>query len=219
MNNVMRGMGMTSQRTRDRMITRLQDKGIKDQRVLAAMRELPRHCFVDEALATRAYEDTALPIGHSQTISHPYTVARMTELLINGDLPERVLEIGTGSGYQAALLSKIVPMLYTVERISVLQQQARRRFRELNLPNIRCKHSDGSWGWVEQGPFDAILVTAAPQEVPNALLEQLAIGARLILPLGDQVQRLAIVTRKSADAYEREDFEDVKFVPLLTGAS
>lgn len=219
MNNVIRGTGMTSQRTRDRMIARLQDKGIKDQRVLASMREVPRHCFVDEALATRAYEDTALPIGHSQTISHPYTVARMTELLISGELPERVLEIGTGSGYQAAVLSKIVPMLYTVERISVLQQQARRRFRELNLSNIRCKHSDGSWGWAEQGPFDAILVTAAPQEIPNALLEQLAIGARLILPLGDQVQRLAIVTRKGDDAYEREDYEDVKFVPLLTGAS
>lgn len=210
--------GMISQRTQDRMVVRLQEKGIKDVRVLSAMREVPRHFFVDEAMATRAYEDDALPIGHGQTISHPYTVARMTELLMCSSNLQRVLEIGTGSGYQAAVLSKLVPMLYTVERIEVLQQQARRRFRELDLANIRCKHSDGSWGWREQGPFDAILVTAAPSEIPQALLKQLAIGARLILPLGEQEQRLAIVTCTATNTYEREDFEDVKFVPLVSGA-
>ena len=212
------GIGMTSQRTRDRLVQRLREKGIEDLSVLDVMRRTPRHLFVDEALSSRAYEDTALPIGYSQTISQPYIVARMSEELIRGQIPHKVLEVGTGSGYQTAVLAQLVDEVYTVERIDALVKSARQRLRELGLSNVRMKHSDGSWGWAQQAPFDAILVTAAPPEIPPALLEQLADGGRLVIPVGGgRSQTLAVVTRRGTIC-EREDLEDVNFVPLLGGA-
>jgi protein-L-isoaspartate(D-aspartate) O-methyltransferase len=212
------GIGMTSQRTRDRLVQRLREKGIEDLSVLDVMRRTPRHLFVDEALSSRAYEDTALPIGYSQTISQPYIVARMSEELIRGQIPHKVLEVGTGSGYQTAVLAQLVDEVYTVERIDALVKTARQRLRELGLSNVRMKHSDGSWGWAQQAPFDAILVTAAPPEIPPALLEQLADGGRLVIPVGGgRSQTLAVVTRRGTIC-EREDLEDVNFVPLLGGA-
>ncbi|MFA7096055.1 MAG: protein-L-isoaspartate(D-aspartate) O-methyltransferase [Gammaproteobacteria bacterium] len=217
MSQLLRGIGMTSQRTRDRLVQRLREEGIKNPAVLEVMREVPRHIFVDEALASRAYEDTALPIGHGQTISQPYIVARMTEILLAEGVPEKVLEVGTGSGYQTAVLARLVPQVYTVERIEAFLRPARERFRMLGLRNIRLKHSDGSWGWPEHGPYPAILVTAAPEEIPAALLEQLAPGGRLVIPVGPRgKQTLALITR-GAEGYERVDIERVSFVPLLGG--
>ena len=211
-----RGIGMTSQRTRDRLIERLREKGIRNERLLEVIRRTPRHLFVDEALSSRAYEDTALPIGFNQTISQPYIVARMTESLLAGS-PQKVLEIGTGSGYQAAVLAQLVSQVYTVERIMALVPLARQRFRDLNLRNLHLKQSDGTWGWPQQAPFDAILVTAAPAEIPTALLDQLAEGGRLVIPIGTGAgQTLAVITRNS-DGYEREDLEQVSFVPLVGG--
>jgi protein-L-isoaspartate(D-aspartate) O-methyltransferase len=211
------GIGMTSARTRERLIERLRAKGIDDVPVLNAIRETPRHLFVDEALASRAYEDTALPIGHSQTISQPYIVARMTAALLAGGTPQKVLEVGTGSGYQTMVLAKLVPAVYSVERIAPLLERARRLLRELGVRNVRLKHSDGSWGWPEQGPFDAIIVTAAPEAVPPALLEQLAIGGRMIVPIGGRgIQDLIRITRRD-DHYEQEMLDKVSFVPLLGG--
>ncbi|MBZ0070995.1 MAG: protein-L-isoaspartate(D-aspartate) O-methyltransferase [Gammaproteobacteria bacterium] len=213
-----RGIGMTSQRTRDRLIDRLREKGIRSEAVLEVMRRTPRHLFVDEALSSRAYEDTALPIGFNQTISQPYIVARMTEALLAEGIPTKVLEVGTGSGYQAAVLAQLVPRVYTVERIDALVRSARQRFRTLELRNIQLKQSDGSWGWPQQAPFDAILVTAAPAEIPRPLLEQLADGGRLVIPVGGASgQTLTVVTRRG-DVYEREDLEPVSFVPLVGGA-
>ena len=213
------GIGMTSQRTRDRLVERLREKGIENLSVLDVMRRTPRHLFVDEALSSRAYEDTALPIGYSQTISQPYIVARMTEELIRGHMPHKVLEVGTGSGYQTAVLAQLVAQVYTVERIDALVKTARLRLRELGLGNVRVKHSDGSWGWSQQAPFDAILVTAAPPEIPTALLEQLVDGGRLVIPVGGgRSQTLVVVTRRGA-VCEREDLEQVNFVPLLGGAA
>jgi len=213
-----RGIGMTSQRTRDRLIDRLREKGIRSEAVLEVMRRTPRHLFVDEALSSRAYEDTALPIGFNQTISQPYIVARMTEALLAEGIPAKVLEVGTGSGYQAAVLAQLVPRVYTVERIDALVRSARQRFRTLELRNIQLKQSDGSWGWPQQAPFDAILVTAAPAEIPRPLLEQLADGGRLVIPVGGASgQTLTVVTRRG-DVYEREDLEPVSFVPLVGGA-
>ncbi len=209
---------MTSQRTRDRLIDRLREKGIRSEAVLEVMRRTPRHLFVDEALSSRAYEDTALPIGFNQTISQPYIVARMTEALLAEGIPTKVLEVGTGSGYQAAVLAQLVPRVYTVERIDALVRSARQRFRTLELRNIQLKQSDGSWGWPQQAPFDAILVTAAPAEIPRPLLEQLADGGRLVIPVGGASgQTLTVVTRRG-DVYEREDLEPVSFVPLVGGA-
>ncbi|MFA7387315.1 MAG: protein-L-isoaspartate(D-aspartate) O-methyltransferase, partial [Thiohalobacteraceae bacterium] len=206
-----RGIGMTSQRTRDRLIERLREKGIRNEQLLEVIRRTPRHLFVDEALSSRAYEDTALPIGFNQTISQPYIVARMTEALLPG-APQKVLEIGTGSGYQATVLAQLVPQVYTVERIMALVPLARQRFRALNLRNLHLKQSDGTWGWPQQAPFDAILVTAAPAEIPKALLDQLAEGGRLVIPIGTgSGQTLAVVTR-NGDSYEREDLEQVSFV-------
>jgi protein-L-isoaspartate(D-aspartate) O-methyltransferase len=213
------GIGMTSQRTRDRLVERLREKGIESLSVLDVMRRTPRHLFVDEALSSRAYEDTALPIGYSQTISQPYIVARMTEELIRGHVPHKVLEVGTGSGYQTAVLAQLVAQVYTVERIDALVKTARLRLRELGLANVRVKHSDGSWGWSQQAPFDAILVTAAPPEIPTALLEQLVDGGRLVIPVGGgRSQTLAVVKRRGT-VCEREDLEQVNFVPLLGGAA
>lgn len=211
-----RGIGMTSQRTRDRLIERLREKGIRNEQVLEVIRRTPRHLFVDEALSSRAYEDTALPIGFNQTISQPYIVARMTEILL-ANAPQKVLEVGTGSGYQAAVLAQLVPKVYTVERILALVPLARQRFRSLNLRNVNLKQSDGTWGWPQQAPFDAILVTAAPADIPAALLEQLADGGRLVIPVGGgSAQTLAVVTR-CGNVFEREDIEPVSFVPLVGG--
>ena len=207
---------MTSQRTRDRLVQRLRSRGIGDERVLEAMRRTPRHLFVDEALASRAYEETALPIGHCQTISQPYVVARMTEALLRGGELSSVLEVGTGSGYQAALLAQLVPKVYTVERVEELSLSARERIRSLSLHNVRYKLSDGAWGWTDFAPYPGILVTAAPREVPEALLGQLAIGGRMVIPLGRPrgVQSLALITR-TASCYEQEILESVSFVPLV----
>lgn len=210
---------MTSQRTRDRLVERLREKGIKNERVLEVVRTTPRHIFVDEAMAHRAYEDTALPIGHGQTISQPYIVARMTEILLEGGIPDVVLEVGTGSGYQSAILSRLVPKVYTVERISALLQKAREAHRMMGLMNVFSKHSDGSWGWQPNAPYQAIMVTAAPASVPPSLLEQLAVGGRLIIPVGtkDGVQQLKLYVR-SSEGIEETIQESVRFVPLLDGA-
>ena len=213
------GIGMTSQRTRDRLIERLRAKGIKNERVLEVMRTMPRHLFVDEALSHRAYEDSSLPIGHGQTISQPFIVARMTELILSRGVPDKVLEVGTGSGYQAAILSQLVPQVYSVERIVALQKQARERYHQLRINNILLKHSDGSWGWPQYGPYPAIIVTAAPEQVPDALLEQLAVGGIMIIPVGAQRgdQRLLMITRER-DHFVQEELDPVRFVPLLNGA-
>jgi protein-L-isoaspartate(D-aspartate) O-methyltransferase len=217
---------MTSQRTRERLIQRLQEEGIRNMALLEIMRSTPRHIFVDEALASRAYEDTALPIGHGQTISQPYIVARMTEALIgaNPGAPPlaNVLEIGTGSGYQTAILARLVEQVYSVERIDPLIKLARQRFSELGLRNIRLKHADGTLGWPEYAPYDGIVVTAAPSEVPMALLEQLAMGGRLIIPVGAPVepsghaQTLLRITR-TPEGYQKERLDAVSFVPLVAG--
>lgn len=217
MNRRLQGIGMTSRRTRERMISRLKDQGVKTQAVLDVMLETPRHIFVEEAFASRAYDDMPLPIGFNQTISQPYIVARMTELLLAKGTPGKVLEIGTGSGYQSAVLAQLVKKLYTVERIYPLQQRARRCLQDLHLRNVRMKHSDGGWGWEDYAPYDGILVTAAPGEIPQALLEQLAPGAVLVIPVGDgRDQMLQRVTRTES-GYEVEDVEPVVFVPLLGG--
>ena len=188
---------MTSQRARDRMIDRLRSEGgIRDERVLSAMRSMPRHLFIDEALASRAYEDTALPIGNGQTISQPWVVARMTEALLEHGMPKKVLEIGTGSGYQAAVLATLGLEVYTVERIEELLRIARRRFRNLGL-NLRTKHDDGRLGWPEHGPFDAIIVTAAGADLDRSLLEQLADGGTLIAPVGGSASQKLLRTRKT----------------------
>jgi protein-L-isoaspartate(D-aspartate) O-methyltransferase len=212
-----RGLGMTSQRARDRLIERLRTHGVVDSAVLEAIRTVPRHLFIDEALASRAYEDTALPIGQGQTISQPFVVARMTELVLAGRRPARVLEVGTGSGYQAAILATLVAQVYTVERIEELLRLARRRFRKLGLDNIRSRHDDGRLGWPEEAPFDAIVVTAAGPEVEPALLAQLAPGGVLVAPVGlPGAQRLLRITR-GAEGLVEEAFDSVTFVPLLGG--
>ena len=210
---------MTSQRTRDRLVDRLREKGIKNERVLEVIRTTPRHIFVDEAMAHRAYEDTALPIGEGQTISQPYMVARMTEVLLENGIPDVVLEVGTGSGYQSAILSRLVPKVYTVERISALLQKAREAHRKLGLMNVYSKHSDGSWGWAPNAPYPAIMVTAAPESVPPSLLEQLAIGGRMVIPVGTigGVQELNLYVR-TPEGIEETTLELARFVPLLDGA-
>ncbi len=210
---------MTSQRTRDRLVERLREKGIKNHRVLEVIRTTPRHIFVDEAMAHRAYEDTALPIGHGQTISQPYTVARMSEVLLEDGVPDVVLEVGTGSGYQSAILSRLVPKVYTVERISALLQKSRDAHRKLGLMNVFSKHSDGSWGWAPNAPYSAIMVTAAPEVVPPSLFEQLAVGGRMVIPVGSTggEQQLKLFTR-NLEGIEETNLEIAKFVPLLDGA-
>ncbi|HEY1136774.1 MAG TPA: protein-L-isoaspartate(D-aspartate) O-methyltransferase [Xanthomonadaceae bacterium] len=212
------GMGMTSQRVRDRLIERLREQGIRDERVLNAIRTVPRHLFVDEALAARAYEDNALPIGHGQTISQPWVVARMTEALFeDGAQPKRVLEVGTGSGYQAAILAALGLEVHTVERIGDLLRTARKRFRNLGL-NVRSKHDDGRIGWPENGPFDAIVVTAAAPALVDALTEQLAPGGTLVAPVGGSGSQSLVKLRKDAEGVvERNELASVVFVPLLSG--
>ena len=211
-----RGIGMTSQRTRDRLVERLRSEGITDVRVLEAIASTPRHRFVDEALASRAYEDTALPIGYGQTISQPYIVARMTEQLLDA-APRVVLEVGTGSGYQAAILARLVEKVYSTERIESLATLARQRFRRLGYRNIRVQHSDGSWGWPQFGPFDAIIVTAGGTEIPKALLEQLKVGGRLVMPIGDRLRQVLVSVTRTPTVFERVDLEPVAFVPLVGG--
>ena len=216
------GMGMTSQRVRDRLIDRLRENGIRDERVLNAIRTVPRHLFVDEALATRAYEDTALPIGHGQTISQPWVVAKMTETLLDGVQHAsvqsmRVLEIGTGSGYQAAILAALGLEVFTVERIGELLRTARKRFRTLGL-NIRSKHDDGRIGWPELAPFDAIIVTAAAPALVPALTDQLALGGTLVAPVGGASSQSLLRLRKdAAGVVEETNLAPVVFVPLLSG--
>ncbi|TAN07907.1 MAG: protein-L-isoaspartate(D-aspartate) O-methyltransferase [Rhodanobacteraceae bacterium] len=212
-----RGHGMTSQRARDRLVATLRAEDIGDPRVLDVIRTTPRHLFIDEALAARAYENTALPIGLGQTISQPWVVARMTELLIEHAVPERVLEIGTGSGYQAAVLSGLVGTVYTVERIEELLRKARRLFRSMKMENIRSRHDDGNIGWPAEAPFDAIILTAAGESVPRALCEQLRDGGVLVAPLGPAGAQRLTRFRRGGDAWHREDLEAVSFVPLLGG--
>ena len=209
------GIGMTSQRTRDRLIQRLREEGISNERVLEAMRNVPRHLFVDEALATRAYEDTALPIGQGQTISQPYIVALMTQTLLAGGRLKKVLEVGTGSGYQTAVLAQLVDEIYSVERIEPLMKLARKRLRELGCRNVQIKLSDGSWGWKEHAPYDGIIVTAAPAEVPPALIEQLAPGGRLIIPVGGPAMQELLLVQNTDKGLSQECLELVNFVPLV----
>lgn len=212
---------MTSKRTRDRLVKRLQEQGIKDKRVLDAIGQTPRHWFLDEALAHRAYEDSALPIGYGQTLSQPYIVARMTELILAAKIPlVRVLEIGTGSGYQTAILAQLVDEVWSVERIKPLQVKARARLQELRCRNVYYKHGDGGQGWPVHAPFDAILAAAAPTAVPQQLLQQLAPGGVLVIPVGEEQQHLVQVTRQGdGDQYDQRQIEPVKFVPLLPGTT
>jgi protein-L-isoaspartate(D-aspartate) O-methyltransferase len=209
------GIGMTSRRTRMRLVQRLRDEGIRNEDVLSVIVETPRHIFLDEALAHRAYEDTALPIGYNQTISQPYIVARMTELILEG-APRRVLELGTGSGYQASVLAQLVDEVYSVERIKPLLEKALSRFQRLKLRNIVARHADGGVGWPECAPYDAILMTAAPTEIPLELVRQLKEGGRMVLPLGDASQSLTVVTRRGS-RYEQKIIEPALFVPFLPG--
>ena len=214
----LQGIGMTSSRTRERMINRLMEQGIRSNKILDVIRNTPRHIFMDEALASRAYEDTALPIGYNQTISQPYIVAKMTELLLasSGRLAN-VLEIGTGCGYQTAILAQLVDHVYSVERIAPLQKKAKDRLWSLKLKNVSYLHSDGGWGWPDHAPYDGVLVVAAPPEIPEMLLQQMAIGGVMVIPIGkDSSQRLQRVTR-TENGYEVEKLEPVVFVPFLSG--
>ncbi|MDG1583012.1 protein-L-isoaspartate(D-aspartate) O-methyltransferase [Pseudomonas sp. GOM6] len=208
---------MTSQRTRERLIERLYEEGLSNPHVLEVIRRTPRHLFVDEALAHRAYEDTALPIGHNQTISQPYIVGRMTELLLAGGPLDKVLEIGTGSGYQTAVLTQLVERVFSVERIQSLQERAKERLASLNIRNVVFRWGDGWEGWNALGPYNGIIVTAAAAEVPQSLLDQLAIGGRLVIPVGSgETQELLLIVREE-DGYSRHVLDLVRFVPLLNG--
>lgn len=211
------GIGMTSQRTRNRMTARLRESGIIDERVLYTMATVPRHLFVDEAMASRAYEDVSLPIGEGQTISQPYVVAKMTELLLSDGGVNKVLEVGTGSGYQAAVLSRLVDTVFSVERVQSLLSRARRKFQALGYHNIHVRYTDGSWGWASHGPFDAIIVTAAPATVPAPLLNQLAVGGKLIIPVGREDHQTLTVIRRTRQGFEESQHNDVRFVPFLAG--
>ncbi|MFO1427195.1 MAG: protein-L-isoaspartate(D-aspartate) O-methyltransferase [Steroidobacteraceae bacterium] len=208
---------MTSARTRDRLVQRLREQGIQNLEVLERIRSVPRHIFVDEALSSRAYEDTALPIGFGQTISQPYIVARMTEALLLGGPLGNVLEVGTGCGYQTAVLAALVGRIHTIERIEPLLKRAKERLKELGIKNVRFRHGDGSLGWKAAAPFDGILVAAAPLRVPEALLEQLAVGGRLIMPVGPEGQQELVRFTRREQKVERQNLGPVAFVPLLGG--
>lgn len=214
---MLNGIGMTSQRTRTRMIERLREQGIRNEAVLRAMAAVPRHVFVEEALASRAYEDTALPLGMGQTISQPYVVARMIELLLNGR-PSlgKTLEVGAGCGYQAAVLAQLTNEVYAVERLAPLLEKAKANMRVLKQFNVRLKHADGQLGLPEAGPFDSIIVAAAGTHVPSALLEQLVVGGRLVLPIGTTEQYLCFIER-TPQAFVETRLDAVRFVPLLSG--
>jgi len=213
------GIGMTSARTRDRLVQRLREQGIANLAVLDRIRNVPRHIFVDEALGSRAYEDTALPIGFGQTISQPYIVARMTEALLEAGAADSILEVGTGCGYQTAVLAPLVARLYTIERIEPLLARARERLKELGIRNVRFRHGDGTLGWKAHAPFDGILVAAAPLTVPEALIRQLRVGGRLLVPIGPEgEQELVRITRRE-QGVQRESLGGVAFVPLLGGTA
>ena len=213
------GLGMTSRRTRNRLVVRLREQGISDEKVLGVINEIPRHLFVDEALAHRAYEDTSLPIGFNQTISQPYVVAKMTEALFCGPPVKRVLEIGTGSGYQTAILAELVEEVFSVERISGLVKRARRILGDIGYRNISFKHADGNLGWESQAPFDSIIITACPRTVPESLLNQLADDGSVIAPVGDGNKQDLVLFKKSGVDLKKTVMEPVKFVPLLAGTS
>ena len=213
------GIGMTSARTRDRLVQRLREQGIANLAVLERIRNVPRHIFVDEALGSRAYEDTALPIGFGQTISQPYIVARMTEALLEAGTPENVLEVGTGCGYQTAVLAPLAKRVNTIERIEPLLARARERLKELGIRNVRFRHGDGSLGWKAHAPFDGILVAAAPLTVPEPLLKQLKVGGRLIVPIGPEGQQQLVRLTRREQRTERETLGSVAFVPLLGGTT
>ena len=218
MNDVLRqGIGMTSKRTRERLVSRLRAQGIADEAVLEVISETPRHLFIDEALSHRAYEDSSLPIGFNQTISQPYIVARMTEILLAQGARDRVLEVGTGSGYQTAILALLCQQVFSVERILPLQQRAAERLALLELENIELYHTDGGMGLPQMGPFDAIMVTAAPETVPQELKNQLAIGGVMVIPVGGDEQRLLRIQRRSETTFDTKTVEAVRFVPLLQG--
>lgn len=210
------GIGMTSQRTRERLIQRLMDQGISQFEVLEAIRSVPRHLFVDEALAHRSYEDTALPIGYGQTLSQPYMVARMSQLALARGRPKKVLELGSGSGYQTAILASLVDEICAIERIKPLVDRAKKQLRALRIRNVRMRHGDGLEGWPTEAPFDLVLGAAAPETVPAALLDQLAPDGRLILPVGGRRQQLMMVT-STTDGFVEEIIEEVNFVPMLQG--
>jgi protein-L-isoaspartate(D-aspartate) O-methyltransferase len=211
------GIGMTSARTRDRLVQRLREQGIANLAVLDRIRNVPRHIFVDEALGSRAYEDTALPIGYGQTISQPYIVARMTEALLEAGTAENVLEVGTGCGYQTAVLAPLVARLYTIERIEPLLVRARERLKELGIRNVRFRHGDGTLGWKTHAPFDGILVAAAPLTVPEALVKQLRVGGRLLVPIGPEGEQELVRFTRREQSVQRESIGAVAFVPLLGG--
>ena len=208
---------MTSMRTRERLVSRLRDEGIVDEDVLDAIRNVPRHIFVDEALASRAYEDIALPIGMGQTISQPFIVALMTQATVAAPAPSRVLEVGTGCGYQTAVLASLVSRVYTVERIELLLARARRRLRTLEVSNVWFRHGDGNAGWPECEPFDAVLVTAAPVRVPERLVRQLVVGGRLVIPIGDSGRQVLKVITRTESGVNEDTIADVSFVPMLRG--
>jgi protein-L-isoaspartate(D-aspartate) O-methyltransferase len=217
--SLVQGIGMTSLRTRERLIARLGKAGVKNRAVLEAMRQVPRHLFVDEALASRGYEDSALPIGHGQTISQPYTVARMTEALLECGKPATVLEVGTGSGYQTAVLAALARRVYSVERVAALLEEARQRLKTLKVRNVRLRHGDGALGWLEYAPYDAILVTAAPAGIPRVLAAQLKLGGSMVLPVGRGGSQMLLRLTRTKDGYDRELLENVTFVPLLSGVA
>jgi protein-L-isoaspartate(D-aspartate) O-methyltransferase len=216
--SALKGEGMTSQRARDRLAATLKESGIQDARVIDVIRHLPRHHFIDQALHSRAYENTALPIGHGQTISQPWVVARMTEALLEFGVPQKVLEIGTGSGYQAAVLAALVPQVYTVERIEELLRQARRRFRQLGIANLRSRYDDGKLGWPDEGPFDAVILTAAGDAIPSAILDQMTPTGVLVAPVGSPSSQTLIRMRGDGQGdFIQEELGPVSFVPLLGG--
>ena len=218
MNPSLQGIGMTSLRTRERMIKRLSEQGIHNKKILEIMRDTPRHIFMDEALSSRAYEDTALPIGYNQTISQPYIVAKMTELLLgsSGHLG-KVLEIGTGCGYQTAILAQLVDHVYSIERILPLQKKAKSHLWDLKLKNISYLYNDGNQGWPDYALFDGIIASAAPAEIPPILLQQLAIGGVMVIPIGISGQQILQRVTRTASGFDLEELEDVTFVPFLSG--
>ncbi len=219
MNSNHQGIGMTSQRARNRLVEQLRTMGIRSDIILEAIMNTPRHIFVDEALASRAYDNTALPIGHNQTISQPYIVARMTEALVKDGELDNALEIGTGCGYQTVILSKFANQVYSVERIDGLLNKARERFHALKARNINAKFGDGNLGWPEKAPFDGILVSAAPMGVPKQLLEQLSLNGRLVIPVGKSGEQELLLIKSTEDGYSEERLDKVSFVPMVGGTS